>query len=371
MLGRSSILCLLLLLTKMSLLALSLRFSRPSASTALPSSSCKASSRLRSSNADGGYSRRGDGARRPSVDRDRPYDRPGGAGRERRPFGREGAAEGVPEKKYGRAYEGDPRYGLEPLYGYYDGDHLYGVTPVLAALQAGRRNISELMLQQGLDAANKKDEKGASDILRLAREMKIKVSEYSKHDLNMLTDNKVHQGFVLRAAPLEFARMSGGMEASPEYRCVLALDEVVDPQNFGALLRTSRFLGVDKVVVCAKNSAPLSPAVSKASAGAVEMMEVASTDNMMRFLDRSAENGWNIVGTALSGDAIALSQAPLDRPTIIVLGNEGHGVRTNVLRRCTHLVRIAPGAGGEAIDSLNVSVTGGILLHHFLLGRAK
>ncbi len=77
-------------------------------------------------------------------------------------------------------------------------------------------------------------------------------------------------------------------------RCVLALDEVWDPQNFGALLRTAFFLKCDKVVVCSKNSAPLSPAVSRASAGAMEVMPVYSTDNMMKFLDKSRENGWQV-----------------------------------------------------------------------------
>jgi 21S rRNA (GM2251-2'-O)-methyltransferase len=75
---------------------------------------------------------------------------------------------------------------------------------------------------------------------------------------------------------------------------VLALDEVWDPQNFGALLRSSYFLGIDKVVVCAKNSAPLSPTVSKASAGAMEAMDVFSTRNMMKFLDKAKNNGWAV-----------------------------------------------------------------------------
>ena len=73
---------------------------------------------------------------------------------------------------------------------------------------------------------------------------------------------------------------------------ILALDEVWDPQNFGALLRSSYFLGVDKVVVCAKNSAPLSPAVSKASAGAMEATDVYSTRNMMKFLEKAKASGW-------------------------------------------------------------------------------
>jgi 21S rRNA (GM2251-2'-O)-methyltransferase len=78
-------------------------------------------------------------------------------------------------------------------------------------------------------------------------------------------------------------------------RCVLVLDEVWDPQNFGALLRTAHYLGIDKVVACSKNSAPLSPSVSKASSGAMEMMDVYSTQNLMKFLDKSQENGWQVV----------------------------------------------------------------------------
>jgi len=80
---------------------------------------------------------------------------------------------------------------------------------------------------------------------------------------------------------------------------VLALDEVWDPQNFGALLRTAYFLKCDKVVVCSKNSAPLSPAVSRASAGAMEIMKVYSTDNMMKFLDKSKDNGWQVTALLL------------------------------------------------------------------------
>lgn len=299
----------------------------------------------------------------------------------------------------------------EPTYGYYEGDHLYGISPVRVALLSKRRKFKELLTQSGMDIDNKKDGKAAAEILRLATSMNLEVKEFSKHDLNMLSDNRPHQGFILRAEPLKFKRI-GGLEAPVGNGCVLALDEVWDPQNFGALLRTSYFLGVEKVVVCAKNSAPLSPAVSKASAGAVEVMEnIYTTDNLMKFLDKSREAGWQVVGTALSDESMPLADLPVEQPTIVVLGNEGHGIRTNILRRCTHLVRIDGGgsnsdsggivgsvdsmdsvegssgdvlAGVESdagagemkkgksdaaaalVDSLNVSVTGGIILHHLL-----
>lgn len=158
----------------------------------------------------------------------------------------------------------------------------------------------------------------------------------------------------------------------------LVLDEVWDPQNFGALLRSAYFLGVQQVVVCAKNSAPLSAVVSKASAGVMELMKIYSTDNLMRFLDATKENGWQVVGTALGEKSVPLKELPLQKPTLLVLGNEGHGIRTNILKRCDHLVKIDKGFGDqdlvldvgddveESVDSLNVSVTGGIMMHYLL-----
>ena len=300
---------------------------------------------------------RGDGYNdRPSYDRpsyDRPPPRSNGGYNDRSSYDR-------PKERWMEERENKG----PPVYGYYDGDHLYGIAPILAAIQSNKRNISELITQEGIDPSNKKDEKAASQILSLAKEKGIKIREFPKHDLNMMTDNRPHQGFVLRAEPLEMKPLNA-LEPSTEFKCVLALDEVWDPQNFGALLRSCHFLGVDGVVVCAKNSAPLSPVVSKASSGALEVMDVLSTANMMRFLDKSIENGWQVIGTSLEG-SVNLVDAPLDKPTIVVLGNEGHGIRTNILNRCTQLVRIPGGSENSVVDSLNVSVTGGIILHHII-----
>jgi len=199
--------------------------------------------------------------------------------------------ERFPDRRYELRYDRDDN--REPAYGYYDGDHLYGIAPVRLALLAGKREMKELLVQEGMDLSNKKDSKAAKEILQAAQTRGIDIREFSKHDLNMLTDNRPHQGFVLRAMPLQFTRLAH-LDAVDQYSCVLALDEVWDPQNFGALLRTSYFLKCDKVVVCAKNSAPLSPVVSKASAGALEVMEVYSTDNLMKFLDKSRDNGWQV-----------------------------------------------------------------------------
>ena len=117
----------------------------------------------------------------------------------------------------------------EPAYGAYDGDHIYGVSPVRCALDAGRRNMSELLMQAGMDLSTKKDEKLATEIVAIAKLKNIPITEVSKHDLNMLTDSRPHQGFVLRAESLEFTKLES-LSPAEEFKCVLALDEVWDPQ---------------------------------------------------------------------------------------------------------------------------------------------
>ena len=147
-------------------------------------------------------------------------------------------------------------------------------------------------------------------------------------------------------------------------------------QNFGALLRSAFFLGADGVLVSQKNSCSLTPTVSKASAGAMELMEVHAARNLPRTLEAAKEAGWAVVGAALER-SVEPSDLDAAKPTVLVLGSEGHGLRTNVLRACSDLVRIPRGADaaadanadGEMVDSLNVSVAGGILLYALLTRR--
>ncbi len=189
----------------------------------------------------------------------------------------------------------------------------------------------------------------------------------------------------------------------------LVLDEVVDPQNLGALIRTSYFLGNVGLLVCAKNSAPPSAVVSAASVGALEVATIYSTANLPRTLQQAQQDGFRIIGASSSPptpirrairknagdddeeedgeqstDNEASNMSPngppvydlqdlptTSQPTLLVLGSEGHGLRTLVARACTEFVRIPSGNtdDNESVDSLNVSVTGGILLWHLLHGK--
>ncbi len=297
-------------------------------------------------------------------------------------------------------------------WGYFEGDHLFGISPIKAALSAApaRRQFTELFVQEGMDTSTKKDSSGAAYVMKRAEKLNLAVREVSKHALNMLSENRPNQGFVLRASERRFlplpTAISGGPVVSPLHgvgrNVILALDEVWDPMNMGALLRTALFLGATGVVVCSKNCAPLSATVSKASSGALESMDIYEVGSMVKYLEESRDEGCAVLGTSLSQKALdiqtlSLSQlttagsssddnsscnsiSSVSQPIILVLGNEGHGLRTNILNKCTHLVKIprmtvamGASAGGEEegeeshhVDSLNVSVAGGILLHSLL-----
>lgn len=278
------------------------------------------------------------------------------------------------------------------------GEGIYGVGPILAALSAGRREFYALYVQEGIDLSGnnrkKKDKKGFEKVLRMAENIGLNKKEISKHDLNMVVDNRPHQGIVLDASPLEMVGIKELEPVSVEGErgpLWVALDEVTDPQNLGAIIRSAYFFGASGVVLCAKNSAPLSGVVSKASAGSLELMELRSCKNMMQFLSSSAQNGWRVLGGSVSSRAVSLNEIVPGAPTILVLGSEGAGLRPLVERSCTELIRI-PGnipmdviAGEDkemersevdhgvpgkefrsfmAVESLNVSVAAGVLLHH-------
>ncbi|KAJ6673577.1 RRNA METHYLTRANSFERASE 1 MITOCHONDRIAL [Salix viminalis] len=253
------------------------------------------------------------------------------------------------------------------------GEGVFGVGPVLAALSAGRREFYALYIQEGLDLSGnnkkKKDKKGFEKVLRMAKKIGLSTKEVSKHDLNMIVDNRPHQGLVLDASPLEMVKIQELDAVLPDEEkgsLWVALDEVTDPQNLGAIVRSAYFFGASGVVLCAKNSAPLS---------------------------WSSENGWRVLGGSVSSKAVSLSDVLPGQPTILVLGSEGTGLRPLVERSCTQLVRI-PGnisvdatvGGGDvvegeeinlecssagfrsflAVESLNVSVAAGVLLHHLI-----
>mmetsp|Transcript_9153 Transcript_9153/g.26240 ORF Transcript_9153/g.26240 Transcript_9153/m.26240 type:complete len:441 (+) Transcript_9153:226-1548(+) len=265
-----------------------------------------------------------------------------------------------------------------------NGEVLYGVAPVLMALQKQRRELHTLYVQEGINMDNRKDGAAVSKAIGLAGSLGLGVEYISKHNLNMMSDNRPHQGLVLDCAPLDWATMDRfPAPPAPEPGSApvlwLALDEVNDPQNLGAILRSAHFLGVTGVLGCKRNSAPLSGVVSKASAGAVEVMTIHSCSNLPKTLQDARDNGWQVLGAGAEAASMSCSTFVMDKPTILVVGNEGYGLRTNVRRACDKMIRVDGPAGMDtsdssltmAVDSLNVSVATGVLLHSLLMSAGR
>lgn len=141
-------------------------------------------------------------------------------------------------------------------------------------------------------------------------------------------------------------------------------------QNFGAVARSVMFLGAAGMLVSTRNCAPLSAAASKASAGALEAQPVHGCVNLPRTLGAARRAGWAVLGAdaAAGTPAVDCGSAAVAGPTLLVVGSEGAGLRTNVRRVCSGFVKVRDaGALDRAVlDSLNVSVATGVLLHALL-----
>lgn len=233
---------------------------------------------------------------------------------------------------------------------------LHGITPVEEALRAGRREIRELLVRHGADSER------VATLRKLARERGVPVIDFDRVEFDRRLRGQNHQGVALNCGALPIHGFRELLDGAAE-GVVLALDQVEDPHNFGAMVRTAAFLGARAVLVHRSKRAPVSAAVSKASAGAIEFFDLFECGNLADALQRFGKAGWRIIGTALDDGARPVDQLDPGGPSILVMGNEGRGLRPLTMKRCTELVMIP--RRGRA-ESLNVSVATGILLSRLL-----
>ncbi|EXX61300.1 uncharacterized protein OCT59_006588 [Rhizophagus irregularis] len=285
-----------------------------------------------------------------------------------------------------------------------DFDYLYGHSVVLPALEQKRRKFHRLFVQESFIFRKKESRIIPEKILSLANEANIPIVKAAKDELNkLLKDDRPHQGIILKASKLKPIKIAClGRQSDKMYQVIkpyesplnisyissngtlpfwLALDQVVDPQNLGAIIRSAYFFGVNGLVLCSKNSAPLSAFTSKASSGALELMDVYDVDNLANFLNCSSQNNWIIYGAVSNfnsnnsnKNSISINELnnPLSKhPVILVIGSEGTGLRSNILNTCHYLLHIlSPNTKkSKYIDSLNVNAATAILLHGFFSSK--
>jgi 23S rRNA (guanosine2251-2'-O)-methyltransferase len=186
-------------------------------------------------------------------------------------------------------------------------------------------------------------------------------------EIEQLSGTREHQGVCADTESYPYASAEGLLVE--EDALVLALDEVTDPHNLGAVCRVAESAGASGLVIPERRSAEVTPAVCKASAGAVEHLAVARVPNLAKWLARIKEEGgaW-VYGAAISDDAVPYDQPDYRGKTVLVLGSEGKGLRPGVLAACDVLIAL-PQRG--KIDSLNVSAAAAALVYGILHLRAK
>jgi 23S rRNA (guanosine2251-2'-O)-methyltransferase len=193
---------------------------------------------------------------------------------------------------------------------------------------------------------------------RLAGRRDLRPEVMEAHELaRLLPPGAAHQGIALRAPVLEGVDLDALADSAEGV--IVMLDQITDPQNVGAVFRSAAAFGAKGVVLQDRHAPALSGALAKAAAGAIEQVPCARVVNLSRALERLADLGWRAVGLDSSAPE-TLAQTLDARPTVLVLGSEGEGIRRLVAEHCDALARIAMPGGFE---SLNVSNAAAIALY--------
>lgn len=242
-------------------------------------------------------------------------------------------------------------------------DRVWGRNPVLALLRSGSRRADEVAVLAGARGP-------LSEVVALARRAGVKVSYRTRDQLTAIAGTSAHQGVVARVTAADYAELDA-LLAVPARRgevpFFLALDQIQDPRNLGALLRTADAFGVHGVVVPRHHAVGLTEAAARTAMGAVEYVGVARETNLVSALEKIKKSGIWVHGAAIDGGLPPWS-VDLKGPVCLVLGSEGEGLRPLVARTCDSLVSV-PMRGG--VGSLNVAAAGAALCYEVARQRAQ
>jgi 23S rRNA (guanosine2251-2'-O)-methyltransferase len=233
---------------------------------------------------------------------------------------------------------------------------IYGVNPVLEAIKAGR--AKEILVAQRADDRLQR-------LLEEAGRHSVRVRYVTRDELDRASKRGAHQGVVAEVERRTEATLEDLASADKGAPLIVVLDEVEDPQNVGAILRTVDACGGSGVVRQTRRAASLEGAAAKASAGAVNHVPVADVVNIARSLDELKKAGVWTVGLDAKAK-MAYYEWDLTLPTALVVGAEGHGLRRLVRERCDQVVGI-PMLGH--VGSLNVSVATAVVLYEAIRQR--
>ncbi len=240
-------------------------------------------------------------------------------------------------------------------------DLIEGRNAVIEALRAGRL-LDKVYIQKG------ETDKTLGHIASRARDAGVVVVDADRRKLDAMSRTHAHQGVIALAALREYCAVADILNVAKERNeppFIIMCDEISDPHNLGAVIRTAECVGAHGVVIPKRRSAGLTSIVEKTSAGAVEHIAVARVANLASAIEELKAAGVWIYGTAADG-ANPLWKTDLTGPACFVIGSEGAGIGRLVREKCDFLVSI-PMKG--KVSSLNVSAAAAVLLYEALRQR--
>ncbi len=233
---------------------------------------------------------------------------------------------------------------------------VYGVHPLQQALALGKRECYKIVLEQGQPPAR------LAPLLKLAEQQKTRVETLPHATFRKQFGKLNHQGIVGYFSPIRTLELETLIEqafqSGPHPALVLA-DEIQDPQNLGALIRSAYVLGLQGLVVPKHRSAPINETVAKCSAGAVESLAIACVANLKQAAELLKEKGLWIVGVDMAGEHPCY-EFDFNMPVALIIGGEGKGMRPLLKKSCDFTVSI-PMAG--ELGSLTASTAGAIVFY--------
>lgn len=237
-----------------------------------------------------------------------------------------------------------------------------GRNPVLEAVRSGRE-IDRLLVAHGVSGGS------VTAIIAKCNTRGILIKEVSPQKLDYYCGGANHQGVAVMFASQEYSTPEEILKSAKdrgEQPFIIVCDEIEDPHNLGAIIRTAEACGVHGIIIPKRRSASLNATVAKSASGALEYMKVARVTNIPNTIDYLKEEGVWVFGADMDGEDYA--SVDFDLPCALVIGNEGKGIGTLTAKKCDRIVSL-PMCG--KINSLNASVAAGVLMYEALRKRRK
>ena len=242
-------------------------------------------------------------------------------------------------------------------------DLIEGRNAVIEALKSDR-TIEQILIAKG-------DGEGSIKlILGLARDKDVVIKEVDRKKLDNMSVSNAHQGVMAIVTPYKYFQVEDILsyaDEKSEKPFVVILDEIEDPHNFGAIIRSAEVCGVHGIIIPKRRNVGVTPIVYKSSAGAVEHMKIAKVTNINTIIDELKEKGVWIYGADMEGESFCFD-TDFKGALALVIGSEGRGISKLTKNKCDVLTKI-PMVGN--INSLNASVAGGIMMYEVLKQRFK